>query len=242
MTVDDDELDALLDGAPIVLTDDLSDVDDDLEALVTRTAPPVVLEVDQVDLDDILDGECDVSYVTEYSSSKLDEATRKLKFRQVAKLDLRKHPVRLAKQMLENDAACKPVSNPIDKLDENQIIQLVAALQQAEAKVLEGNEVALILAPGKSPSVEMPADRRLALHLNATPVDGVVVLKLDADSAYLRRALLSRGLKQGLDYEFIEPTALLPYERSFLNGLLTSRKGSKLRILRRLSKKRANGL
>ena len=235
-----DELDDLLADAPLVLDDDVGGADD-LDRLVAKPAP-ARLEVSTADLDDLTNTGMDVSYVTEHSSSKLDREGGKLSFRQLAKLDLSKYPARIAKRLLSGADACKPTANPVDRLDESAIINLLAALEQAEARVLEGDEVALIIAPGKPTGTAMPADRRLALHLNATPVDGVVIINLDIDTTTLRRSLLLRGIKQGRDYEIIEAASLLPFERAVFNRFLTSKRGSKLRILRRLSKTRASTL
>lgn len=235
---EDDELAALL-------GDDEEDLlvlgDDDLIDDLPEPAPEA-LQVDEQDLDAFVDAPPDVSYVTEKGSSKDERMPRRrIRFRHLAKLDLQAHPVRWARHLrLEADSQAPP-GNPLDGLSERSLLRLAAALQQVKIGLLEDEEVAIITAPIRQfrNNKEVDSVERLALHLNATPVEGIVILKMVADTARLVRGLLKLGLSEGRDYEFIEASALLPYERTVFDTLLGGSKTRRLRILRRLSKTQA---
>lgn len=182
----------------------------------------------------------DVSLINKYGSSLVAGPRRRVRFKDFAKLDLRNNPVKWAQHITKLANSQAIGSNPVDRLSETKILELTAALQQCEAKILEGYEAAIILsAPGAEFCGKPLTDvDRLALHLNAMGIDHVVILKLQQDTQALRRGLLQRGLREGLDYEFIEPTSLLPYERKVFDRLL-SKSTSRLRLVRKVSKMQA---
>lgn len=232
------DLDDLLDDAPlIVVEDDLDDI----------TPEPIRLVVDDQPLDGLTTGRTDqlranVSYLTEESSSYDPPSTSRLKLNQILRMELREHPVRLAHRLLADADGSKAPRNAIDqRLDEGRLIQLVSALQSAEAQVLEGSEVSVIIAAPVS-SERQDSILRAAHHLNATPVDGIILLKVWCPEQDLRRGLLELGLREGVDYEFVPRNELLKYERQVLDTLLARRraKSFQLKIIRRLSKKQAN--
>ena len=240
-----DDLDDLLDDRPIVVDEEEllapGVPDEELNRLVT---PPIDLQLAQAmanaDLTEFEEQEPGVSLLTRKGSSLTVAPRRRVKFKDFSKLDLRKKPVRWA-QHIWNEANAQDIgANPIDRLSEPRIMELTAALQQCEAKILEGHEAAILLcAPGAEFQGKPLGDiDRLCLHLNAMGMDHVVILKLFLDTAKIRRGLLERGLSEGRDYEFIEPSSLLPYERQVFDRLL-SKSTNRLRIIRRVSKLRA---
>lgn len=243
-----DDLDDLLDNQPVLVDfDELlsgsTATDEDLTQLVTE---PLTLNLPELAgpagaLEEFQESVPGVSAVTSKGSSLSSGPRRKAKFRDYAKLDLRKSRVKWADHIWAQANSQGLGANPIDKLSEPKIMQLVAALQQAEGKILQGFEASLILAPPEAQFKGKPLDDvdRLCLHLNAMEIDHVAILKLRPDTSTLRRGLLRRGLREGSDYEFLEPNQLLAYERSVLDRLL-SKSTKRLRIVRKTSKALAN--
>ena len=244
-----DDLDDLLDDQPLVIDEDellsagpvASVLDDELNQLVSQPAslPPLPPEAEAA-MKEFETNLPNVSFINQKGSSLVAGPRRRVRFKDFSKLDLRNNPVKWARHITAEANSQDIGSNPIDRLSEPKIMELTAALQQCEAKILEGYEASIILAP---PGVEFRGKPvtdldRLALHLNAMGIDHVAILKLRLDTQAIRRGLLQRGLREGQDYEFIEPNSLLPYERQILDRML-SRATSRLRIIRRVSKLRA---
>lgn len=245
-----DDLDDLLDDQPLVVdeaellsTDPVPKItDEQLSELVTvRHEEPVPVASDPNVMKEFEEHLPDVSLITEKGSSLLLGPRRRIRFKDLAKLDLRNNPVKWARHLTADTRAQDLGHNPIDKLSEAKIFELTAALQQCEAKILEGYEASIILAaPGAEFRGKPLGDvDRLTLHLNAMGIDQVAILKLHLDTQKLRRGLLQRGLREGSDYEFLEPNNLLPYERAVFDRML-SQTTSRLRLVRKLSKQRAN--
>lgn len=240
----DDELLALLgdeNGELVIGEDGLLLTDDDDAELIAQLPEHEPLQLSDADLSGLLTAPPDISYISDKGSSRAAGERRRLRFRHLAKVNLASHPVRYARHLRLEAEAQEPAVNPLDGLSEPGLLQLMAALQQARIDVVEGEEVAIITAPitqmrgGK----EMDSATRLALHLNATPVEGIVVMKMVADTRTLTRGLLEKGLAEGRDFEFIEAQSLMPYERTVFDTLLAGGKRSRLRIVRRLSKTQA---
>lgn len=242
-----DELDDLLDDQLLVvdeeelMTSPVGKVsDDELSDLISQGAGLAVPPAEPGVLKEFEPTLPDVSLITSKGSSLVAGPRRRVKFKDYSKLDLRKHPVKWARHLSSQANSQDIGNNPVDRLSEGKIMELTAALQQCEAKILEGYEASIILAaPGAEFRAKPLTDiDRLTLHLNAMTIDNVAILKLHLDTAKIRRGLLGRGLREGLDYEFIEPNSLLPYERQVFDRLL-SRSTSRLRIVRKLSRARA---
>lgn len=233
----DDLLDDDGDSNEVLILDDLDATADPIP--LTPKATPLPIER-EVDLSDFVDKPPDVSFISDKGSSRLPGPRRRVRFRHLTKLNLQTHPVKWGREIRLEAEAQAPASNPLDGLSERALLQLVAALQQTKVNLMEGEEVAFITGPIRQMYGDKPMDcvTRLALHLNATPVDGVVFIKMWSTEQELTRGLLKRGLAIGRDYELIDARSLLPYERAALEGLMPgSRK--KLRIIRRLSKTQA---
>lgn len=228
----EDELTALV---PSVTDEELQDL---VDPSTLRRLPDPQPRPEIEDL--VKDQPPHVSLVTRHGSSLPIVPRRPVRFRHVVRQDLESHPIARATQMLSDVRASSFNGNPLDKLSTEALLQLTKTLQGLEARVSEGAEVAILLAPPDAEFRKAPLtpERLLALHLNAVPVDGVVVMKMEESLQKLRIGLRRLGLFEGRDYEVIDPNSLLAYERQVFDHLL-SRQARGLRILRRLSKKLA---
>lgn len=222
-----------LDAEPIL------ESDPDLDALVQASQE---LKVDQTDLEDLLtppepsswakpDELTKFSYLNKVSSSLVRARHNPVRFRDLAR-QLPKGNGRLLMQALVSAVeADVELVNPLERLSPKSMLALAARLN-GSADFLEGGEAVLIIRPRSTEERMKPMDI-LELHLHSMPVDSIAFYRTNAPTLRLTQELARRGLKLGIDYEFVEPTALMQHERSALQ-VFSSRGQANLRLIRKL--------
>lgn len=242
----DEDLQGLFDNDVLdfdALTGETTDVE--LRVLADDPVLPVDESNEQIDDSLFTYTGAPVSMVSRHSSSLLDEdiSQHRVSFRSLLENRMHQDPKaygRLLELQVQAAATHQVSHNPMDsRLSDVRLLELISVLRGAEARVLGGGEVAIIVS-GREPHArkEDEPGRRLAAHLNATPMDGLVLITVPGREQEIRRDLLARGLREGADYELLDRSSLTSQERMVLQGMMTGTRNS-LRILRKVSMRMA---
>lgn len=250
MADDLDDLDALLDK-PIVLDEEAPTPEPDLDELVLK-AKAKKDEASRRALNAMLGEEpptpedpgtfAGMSVIERSHMSFITpQASSLVRLRQSAvplSRFIRKDVDATVKELLDAVEHEHNPANPLDWLTDTSRAALVSQLQ-ATVKDLQGGEVALIMLPKRPASSKpVPQATKIALHLDATPVDGIVFIHTTESMIKLTTGLLKHGLQEGRDYEFVTQENLTGAEKKVLRELTNSRRAT-LNIIRKLSLKQA---
>lgn len=242
----DEDLQGLFDNDVLdfdALTGETSEAQ--LRVLADDPVMPVEESNEEIDPSLYSYGGSPISMLTRHSSSLLDEdiMAPRVSFRSLLEAKASQDPRaygRLLELQAQAAATHQVTHNPLDsRLSDVRLMELISELRGAEARVLGGSEVAIIICGREAHSrKEDEPGRRLAAHLNATPMDGLVFITVPGREQEIRRDLLARGLREGADYEILQRSSLTSQERQVLQGMMTGTRNS-LRILRKLSMRMA---
>lgn len=245
---DDLDLDEFLDQ-PIQLNDDMEPEVPEavLDQLVTRSQEQ---GMDDTFIDDLITPEPapslwsrvesfpKFSFVTQSASSLLRRKASQVSFKELAthlpapdtvwKDQMAHLRAAIARELTQEQGK----ENPLDRLSPKSMLSLAAKLR-GRAEFLDGGEAVLIVRPHRDTSKSDPLEV-LELHLHAMPTDSVAFYHTRLTTFKITQGLTRRGLKVGIDYEFVDDSALIHGEKLALQALREEERAG-LRIIRKLS-------
>ena len=144
------------------------------------------------------------------------------------------HAAGVAKGLLQAVEDTESALSLLDILPDAEQLVTVKTLAQLR---LDGcqDQVSVIIT---RPVVEKEDDTQLVIdHLAAMEVDSVAIVCTADTERHLANNLRRRGYRQGLDYELIETTALLAYEKMVLRQVLSNGTAAGMKLIRKLREK-----